>query len=338
MQVTVSVVVPAFNEEACLPELFRRLEAVFDAEPDYSWECWIVENGSTDNSWSLIGAQTRRDERFHGIQLSRNFRMDGGLTAGLDFVSGDACVLMTADLQDPPELIHDFLRRWEEGYENVYGVVSDRKGISRLRAFNSRMFYRLAGLLTGDLLPANASDFRLIDRRVYLAIRQMEERNRFVRGLSAWVGFRSIGVPMSRPPRYAGESKAHSLPVVGLAIRGILAHSTVPLRLITVVGFILSLSALLGVVFFSIVWFTRGVPFAGFGTLVSILFLGFGILTLMLGVLSEYLGLIYDEVKRRPNFLVREIANPIKSVPRPVEVSDSQSPLETMKVIDGSHQ
>lgn len=300
----VSIIVPAFNEEDCIDELAIRLQDVFESEPGYEWEVIVVENGSTDGTLDKLRVIHDRDPRFKVIRLARNFRMDGGLTAGLEFVNGDACVLMTADLQDPPELIPDFLRKWEAGYDNVYGIVMERQGTGPIRTMNSRLFYWFAGKMTDGRIPKNASDFRLLDKRVYLTVRRMQERNRFVRGLVAWVGFNSIGVPMQRPPRFAGESKAHSFKVIELAFKGIFAHSYLPLRLITVFGILLSLISFLVLVFFVIFLFVEGVPFAGFGTIVSLALLGFGLLLFMLGILSEYVGLIYEEVKGRPNFVV----------------------------------
>ena len=201
----VSIVTPAYNESECVDELARRLAAMMDAEPAYDFEVVIVENGSQDDTWEKLIEIRKHDQRFKLLQLARNFRMDGGLTAGLAFVTGDACVLMTADLQDPPELIHEFLRKWEEGYENIYGVVEERRGTGPIRRFNSRAFYWVAGRLTDGRIPRDASDFRLLDRKAYEAVRGMDERNRFVRGLAAWVGFKSVGVPMQRPPRFAGD-------------------------------------------------------------------------------------------------------------------------------------
>ena len=247
-----------------------------------------------------------QDPRFKILRLARNFRMDGGLTAGLDYVTGDACVLMTADLQDPPEMIHEFLRKWEEGYENIYGVVTERQGTGPIRTFNSKAFYWLAGKLTDGTIPRNASDFRLLDRNAYEAVRSMNERNRFVRGLVAWVGFNSIGLPMQRPPRFAGTSNAHSFKVIELAFKGIFAHSYIPLRLITLVGVSLSALSFLGLIMSGILWLTRGVPFGGFGTIVALVLLLFGVLSFMLGIVSEYVGLIYEEVKARPNFIVSQ--------------------------------
>ena len=302
----ISLIIPAYNEEDCVDELFNRLDAVFATEPQYDFEVVIVENGSIDSTWVKLQAIAEKDSRFKILKLSRNFRMDGGLTAGLDFIKGDACVLMTADLQDPPELIPQFLRNWEQGYENIFGVITKREGTGPIRTMNSKLFYWLAGKLTDGRIPRNASDFRLVDRKVYEAVKSMTERNRFVRGLFAWAGFNSIGVPMERPPRFGGVSNAHTLKVLDLAFKGIFAHSYKPLRLITVFGFVLSGLSFISIVPLFFLWLFVGVPFAGFGTLVGLFLLVFGIVSLMLGILSEYVGLIYEEVKARPNYVVSE--------------------------------
>ena len=302
----ISLIIPAYNEEDCVDELFNRLDAVFATEPQYNFEVVIVENGSIDSTWVKLQAIAEKDSRFKILKLSRNFRMDGGLTAGLDFIKGDACVLMTADLQDPPEFIPQFLRYWEQGYENIFGVITKREGTGPIRTMNSKLFYWLAGKLTDGRIPRNASDFRLVDRKVYEAVKSMTERNRFVRGLFAWAGFNSIGVPMERPPRFGGVSNAHTLKVLDLAFKGIFAHSYKPLRLITVFGFVLSGLSFISIVPLFFLWLFVGVPFAGFGTLVGLFLLVFGIVSLMLGILSEYVGLIYEEVKARPNYVVSE--------------------------------
>ncbi len=300
----ISVVIPAYNEEACVDELATRLQSVFALEKNYSFEVIIIENGSIDKTWEKLLEIARKDSRFKILQLSRNFRMDGGLTAGLDFVKGDACVLMTADLQDPPELISDFLRKWEDGWENIYGVLTKRVGTGPIRTMNSKLFYWVAGKLTDGRIPKNASDFRLVDKKVYETVRTMSERNRFVRGLFAWVGFKSIGIPMERPPRFGGVSNAHTFKVIDLAFKGIFANSYKPLRLITLFGLGLSFISFVSIIPLAFLWFFSGVPFAGFGTLVSLFLLVLGFLSLMLGILSEYVGLIYEEVKGRPNFIV----------------------------------
>jgi glycosyltransferase involved in cell wall biosynthesis len=300
----IAVVIPAFNESECVDELASRLAKVFDAEPTYDFEALIVENGSTDDTMDKLLAIRAADPRFKILQLARNFRMDGGLTAGLNVVDADAVVLMTADLQDPPEFIPEMIRRWEEGYENIYGVVTARRGTGPIRTMNSQLFYWLAGRLTHDRITSNASDFRLVDRKVYEAVRSMDERNRFVRGLFSWVGFKSIGLPMERPPRFAGESKAYSLGVIDLAFKGIFAHSYAPLRLITLTGFFLSAFAAVTVFFLAARFVLYGVPFPGFGSLICVMLIGFGVTTLLLGVVGEYLALIYEEVKQRPNFVI----------------------------------
>ena len=304
----ISIVIPAYNEEDYVEELSRRLVTLFKVEEKfYNFEVIIVENGSIDRTWQKLRDIHSRDSRFKVVKLSRNFRIDGGITAGIDFVKGDACVLMTADLQDPPEFISTFLREWEKGWENVFGVVTKRGGTGPIRRLNSRLFYWFAGYMSDGQLPKNASDFRLVDRKVYQAIKNMQERNRFVRGLFAWSGFKSIGIPMERPPRFGGVSNAHTFKVLDLAFKGIFAHSIKPLRLITFTGFALALLSLSILIPLSIIWFTKGVPFAGFGSIVGLFLLLNSMLFLMLGIIGEYLGLIYEEVKQRPNFLVSEL-------------------------------
>ncbi len=304
MKKKIAVITPAYNESECVDELAKRLAIVFDAESAYDFEAIIVENGSTDDTMEKLLAINKADPRFKILQLARNFRMDGGLTAGLNVVDADAVVLMTADLQDPPEFIPEMIRAWEQGYENVYGVVTERRGTGPIRTMNSLLFYWLAGKLTADRITKNASDFRLVDRKVYEAVRSMDERNRFVRGLFSWVGFKSIGLPMVRPPRFAGESKAYSFGVIDLAFKGIFAHSYLPLRLITLTGFFLSFLAAVSVFLLAVRFVFYGVPFPGFGSLICVMLIGFGILTMFLGVVGEYLGLIYEEVKQRPNFVI----------------------------------
>jgi dolichol-phosphate mannosyltransferase len=305
MKKLISVITPAYNEEANLDELARRLTAVFDTEEGYDWEAIVVENGSVDSSYDRLVEINRRDPRFKIVQLARNFRMDGGITAGLECASGDAVVIMASDLQDPPELIHRFLRKWEEGYDVVYQIVTERKGTGPIRTMNSKLFYWVAGKLTDGRIPPNVSDFRLADRRVYESVRGMRERNRFVRGLFAWSGFRTTGIEHPREPRTGGVSGAHTFGVLSLAVKGIFAHSYVPLRLISIFGMVLSVLSVLALIALTASFFIWGVPFAVFGSIVCTVILMFGFLFTMLGILSEYIGLIYEEVKQRPNFIVR---------------------------------
>lgn len=301
---TVSIVIPCYNERDNIDELGRRLGLVFDAEPGYDFQVILVENGSADDTIDKALALHGRDPRFTVLQLARNFRMDGGLTAGLAHATGDAAVIMAGDLQDPPELIPEFLRKWEEGYEIVYQIVTARRGTGPIRRMNSWIFYQVANRLTGGKVPKNVSDFRLVDRRVYSVINTMQERNRFMRGLFAWVGFRSTGIEAERAPREAGVSGAHTFKVIDLALKGVMAHSYVPLKIISVFGLALSGLAAVALVVLAISWIAFGVPFPGFGTIVALILLLFGIVFTMLGILAEYIGLIYEEVKQRPNFVV----------------------------------
>lgn len=306
MRKRIAIVTSAYNEAECIDALAVRLANVFDSLPNYDFEAIVVENGSEDDTFERLEEIRRRDPRFKVIQLARNFRMDGGLTAGLDYVDADAVVLMTADLQDPPEMIPRFIAQWEQGYENVYGIVTVRRGTGPIRRMNSRLFYWVIGKLTGHLIPANASDFRLLDRRVYEVVREMDERNRFVRGLVAWVGFRSVGVEHEREERFAGTSKAHTIGVLQLATKAVFAHSQVPLVMIPLVGMGLFVASFIALIALTIDWVLNGVPFPGFGTIVALMVMLFGILFCLLGIVSIYIGQIYDEVKSRPNFIVRQ--------------------------------
>ncbi|MEI8024643.1 MAG: glycosyltransferase family 2 protein, partial [Actinomycetota bacterium] len=305
----ISIVIPAYNEEDCVNELARQLTKVMDKLKKYQFEVLIVENGSRDKTWSLLQKIAATDKRFKPIRLSRNFGMDGGVTAGLELATGDACVIMTADLQDPPELIIEFAKKWEEGFENIYMIVEKRETSGFFRRINSRMFYFVADRLTGGLIPKGVSDFRLVDRKVYEAVRSMNESNRFVRGLFAWVGFKSFGISRPRPARFGGESKAKLTTVLRLAKHGILSFSDVPLRFITWFGIGCSGIALGTMVIFAILKFIIGTPFAGFATIVTIILFFFGLLSFMIGILAEYVAMIHSEVKNRPNFIIAEVIN-----------------------------
>lgn len=301
-----SVVIPAFNEEECIEELGSRLTKVLDKQDSYDFEVIIIENGSTDRTWDLLCELRAQDHRFKVIRLSRNFGASGAITAGLQWAKGDAVVIMMADLQEPPELISELINKWESGYENIYGQVLRRPDSSLFRRLSSRMFYSIAHRLSGGIITAGASDFRLVDRRVVEAVLQLDERNRFVRGLFSWVGFKSVGVPFERLQRFGGKSKAHFRYVLRLGVHGILAHSLIPIRTITVLGILSSLIAIVILGTLSVRFFTEGVPFDGFGTLVGLNLLGFALISMSIGIIGEYVALSYQESKKRPHFLVRE--------------------------------
>lgn len=306
MKKLITIITSAYNEEGCIDELSRQLQAVFDENKMYDFEVIVIENGSTDGTYEKLIKIHEKDPRFKIVQLSRNFRMDGGITAGLQYAKGDAAVIMTANLQDKPSIITNFIKKWEEGYEHVYGIVKSRPGKGFFRRLSSLVFYILINKMTDNMIPKNASDFRLIDKKVYKVINSMEERNRFTRGMFAWLGFKSVGVEFERAKRFAGESHASFWKVLELAIKGIFSFSYIPIRLISFFGLFISGFSLMYLVYIVFKIIFIGVPFAGYGTIVSLMLLLFGFLFLMLGILGQYIAQIYEEVKARPSFIVRK--------------------------------
>lgn len=303
----ISVVVPLYNEEENIEELYRRLSALISEEKKYRFEIIAVEHGSTDSSFTKLLSLHKKDKRVKILQLSRNFgNADAAIEAGLRFTKGDAAVITMADLQEPPELISRFLRKWEGGYEIVYGVIKKRTGVPLTRRLASVYFYKILNILTGNLFPENVSDFRLIDKKVYETINTMPESNKFLRGMITWTGFSQVGIPFERSKRFAGESKANFSTVLKVAANGIFSFSYAPLKLVTIAGLILSAISFLVIVYQIILFilFGRGQP--GISTVIVLIGFLFGMLFLILGVIGEYLARIYDEVKKRPNFIVRE--------------------------------
>lgn len=307
MKKVVSIVTSAYNEQGCVEELARQLGGVFETNPAYDFEVIVVENGSTDKTFEKLLEIRAKDPRFKIVRLSRNFRMDGGVTAGLNYARGDAAVLMTANLQDSPEIINKFIEKWEQGYEHVYGIVKARPGKGFFRKLNSQLFYLVINYLTDNMIPKNVSDFRLMDRRMYATINQMQERNRFMRGLFAWVGFNSVGVEFERAKRFAGVSHAPFWKVLELAVKGILAFSYIPIQAISGFGLLLFFVSFLSFAYTVVKVLIFGVPFAGYGTIVSLILMLFGCVFLILGILAQYIAQIYEEVKSRPNFIVKEL-------------------------------
>jgi len=301
-----SFVIPAYNEEGCVDLLHAALDKLSQQLADrYECEFILVENGSHDATFEKLKLLHEKDARIKIVKLSRNFMTDGGITAGLAYAKGEAAIIMCADLEDPPEVVPEFLAKWEQGYQNVYGVIQRRQG-NALRRFNSRMFYMVINKMTGGVIPRAVSDFRLIDRKVIDAVNRLEERTRMWRGLVAWTGFRSVGVKFNRGNRPAGESKASTALVLKLAMRGIFAFSVIPLRIATIFGAVLSGVSFAAMLYQVIKVMMFGVPFDGFGTLVCAIFMLFGFIFIILGIMSEYIGMIFEETKGRPNFLVEE--------------------------------
>jgi dolichol-phosphate mannosyltransferase len=302
---TITIVTPAYNEADCVDELAARLTAMFDSLRNrYSFDVIVVENGSRDSTYAKLLRIRQRDRRFRVLQMARNFKFEGAVTAGLSLVSADAVVIMSADLQDPPEVIPEFIAEWEKGYDIVYGVVRRRSDESRFRQFATRCFYWLINRLSDTSVPENVSDFRLADRRAYEAFNGLRERNRMLRAMWPWVGFRSIGILHDRPPRHGGRSSYALWGFFIFGLRGILTSSYAPLKVIPVAGVTVAVASFAMLVGFIVRWFWKGVPFDGFGTIVTIMLALFGIMFLFMGVISEYIGMIFEEVRARPSFVI----------------------------------
>jgi dolichol-phosphate mannosyltransferase len=305
---TLSVVVPLYNEGANVEELLRRIRGVIAQLPDppAAWELICVDDGSRDATLALLLAAAQDDPHLRVIALSRNFGHQIAATAGLDAAHGDAVVLMDGDLQDPPELIAEFLAKFREGYDVVYATRRHRAGESPFKLLTARAFYRTIRRLTNVSIPVDTGDFRLMSRRVIVALRDARERHRFIRGLVSWVGYRQTGIEYDRAERFSGESKYPVSKMFRFAIDGITAFSEIPLRLATWFGFVVSAVAfVVGIVEIGIRIFT-GYNLPGYtSTIFAILFLG-GVQLITIGILGEYVGRIYDEIKGRPLYLVAD--------------------------------
>ena len=303
----ISIAVPAYNEEKNLLELVERLQNVFgQLSEKYRFEVVICENGSSDNSFETLRALNSQDERIKTIRLVRNFNMEGGMMAALAHVKGDACVIMSADLQDPREMIPTLIEKWEQGYENVYTVITKRHGEGIARRTAAQVFYWAMYKVSDHPVPRNASDFRLVSKAAYEAFNRMPERVRLIRAVWGWLGFRSIGIAYERPARRAGVSSFKPFVTAPYAVRAILGSSYTPLRLIPLVGILISLLSFMAIGVMGFVWIGFGVPFPGFGSLVTLNLMMFGLVFLFMGILSEYVGVIHEEIRQRPTFLVAE--------------------------------
>ncbi|MBB5208855.1 glycosyltransferase family 2 protein [Chiayiivirga flava] len=300
---SLTVVVPAYNEAAVLEEFHARLAGVLDAL-DVDGRVLYIDDGSRDATWALIEHLAARDARVTGLKLARNFGKELALTAGLDHVDADAALIIDADLQDPPELIPDFVARWREGFDVVYGQRLQRDGETWLKKATAAGFYRVMQRLSSTQIPADTGDFRLMSRRALDALHGLRERHRFMKGLFAWVGFRQVALAYRRDARAAGTSKFNYWKLWNFAIEGITSFSTAPLRIATYVGLLTAFGAFVfaaWIVAKTLLW---GEPVAGYPTIMTaILFLG-GAQLMALGVIGEYLGRLYMESKARPLYLI----------------------------------
>jgi dolichol-phosphate mannosyltransferase len=301
-----TLVVPVFNEEEVLGAFYERTSRALGSIESMSYELIFIDDGSRDTSYEQLAAFAAKDPHVQVIKFSRNFGHQIAISAGIDHARGDCVAVIDADLQDPPEVLADMVSQWKQGFDVVYGVRSDRAGETRLKLWTASMFYKMLGRLTNIHIPANVGDFRLMSRRVIDQVKTLREKDRFVRGLVSWVGFRQTGVTYQRDARYAGETKYPFRKMLKFSFDGITSFSTLPLKLATWMGTITALIAviyLLGVVVQKLLGYTV----QGWATImVAMLFMG-SVQLICLGILGEYVGRIFNEVKPRPMYVVEEI-------------------------------
>jgi polyisoprenyl-phosphate glycosyltransferase len=310
-----SIVMPAMNEEANLARAYDEVTAVMAGE-QYDYEVIVVDNASTDRTGEVAAGLTQRDSRWRYVRFSRNFSVEISIAAGLRFARGDAAMILFSDLQDPPQLIPEFLRRWEEGHDVVYGQVRKRQGDPLWKAWGARLFYRIINVLADVEITPNATDFRLLSRRAIDALNQFDERNRYLRGFAHWIGFKRCAVVYDRLQRTAGKSKAPSLYLLNLAANAITCFSIKPLQLFSLAG----AAALVGTICLALTtigsWlFSYTVP--GLTTVYLLLLANLAVMLLGFGTIGEYVGRIYIEAKKRPLFLIDRTAN-LDTQPRTV--------------------
>lgn len=299
-----TIIVPVYNEEAVIQETYRRLTRVMESinEP---YELLFVNDGSRDQTGAIISAFASADERIRLLDFSRNFGHQIAITAGMDHARGDAIVIIDGDLQDPPELIPQMIKKWREGYEVVYAQRTERKGETLFKKWTASLFYRLLGSMSEVKIPVDTGDFRLIDRKVCDALTNIREKNRFVRGLVSWVGFRQTAIEYVREERYAGETKYPLRKMLRFSMDGITAFSYKPLRMATYLGFMVSSASFVYLVISLGQKFFTTSTSAGMSALIACLMLLNGVMLIFFGILGEYIGRIYDESKNRPLYILR---------------------------------
>ncbi len=305
MPITYSIIAPIFNEFDNIPELYRRVSEVMDSTHE-PWELVLVDDGSSDGSTERIRQLAASDAKVRPVIFARNFGHQIAVTAGLDYARGRAMVIIDADLQDPPEVILDLAKKWKEGYEVVYAVRAEREGESWFKLLTASLFYRLIYRITDVKIPLDTGDFRLLDRKIVDVMNSMREKHRFLRGMSSWIGFKQIGVEYKRAARLSGVAKYPFKKMIKFAQDGITGFSYFPLQIATYIGFV---AAVLGVVAIPVVIIERLAGSQAFygqaSTLIAVLFFG-GVQLISLGILGEYIGRIYDEVKGRPLYIVSD--------------------------------
>lgn len=305
----ISILIPAYNEQEVLDKLYARLTKLAHNNKFYEFEFLFVNDGSRDKTLEMIKEYAKKDRRISYVNLSRNFGKEVAMCAGFDHVTGDATVIIDADLQDPPELIPDMIKYWEKGYDDVYAKRLSREGETWFKKFSSNLFYKILQKTTQIPLQIDTGDFRLLDRRCIEALKQIRESQRYTKGMFSWIGFNKKEITYNRDPRAAGISKWNYLKLVNLAIDGIVSFTTAPLRISSVMGFLTSIIAFFFIIIVIIKTWIFNDPVAGYPSLMAVvLFLG-GIQLLSLGVIGEYIARIFNETKGRPLYLIEEYHN-----------------------------
>ena len=305
MSIRYSVVVPVFNEELVVAESYKRLTAVMEKNGE-SYELIFVNDGSRDKTEAMVTEICEHDKRVKLISFSRNFGHQTAITAGMDHACGQAVVVIDADLQDPPEVILEMIAKWKEGYDVVYGQRISRKGESFFKKFTAKVFYRLLRSLTNVDIPVDTGDFRLIDRKVCDVLSGLTEKNRYVRGLVSWSGFRQTAVRFHREERFAGETKYPFKKMLKFAIDGITTFSYKPLKLATYLGFFISFMSFLYLLVVLYLKLFTDQAVSGWASTLSVSLIFNGVVLIMLGIIGEYIGRIYDETKNRPLYIIQE--------------------------------
>jgi glycosyltransferase involved in cell wall biosynthesis len=301
--------IPAYNEEDVLEQLYEKLTFVIEAIPNYDFELLFVNDGSKDRTLEIIKEMRETDHRISYVDLSRNFGKEIGMMAGFDYAKGDAVIIIDADLQDPPELIPEMIKYWEQGYDDVFAKRRSRAGETWMKKWTAKTFYRVLQKITKIPVQENTGDFRLLDRRCIEALRTLRETQRYTKGMFSWIGYNKKEILFDRNPRAAGETKWNYKKLMDLAIEGITSFTTAPLRLSTYFGFTISLCAFIYMMFIIAKTLVIGEMVQGYPSLMTVmLFLG-GIQLISLGIIGEYLGKIFTETKHRPLYFVDEYNN-----------------------------
>lgn len=302
----ITILVPAYNEEKVLDKLYSRLVDVMASIINYEFEVLFVNDGSKDFTLDIIKKIRSKDSRISYVNLSRNFGKEVAMIAGLDYAKGDAVVIIDADLQDPPELIPEMIKYWEEGYDDVYAKRKSRKGESWLKKWSSRTFYKLLQGMTRINIQRDTGDFRLLDRRCVQALKELRETQRYTKGMFSWIGYRKKEILFDRDPRAAGETKWNYFKLIDLAIEGITSFTTTPLRISSFFGILISFFAFVYMIIIISKTLVYGEKIQGYPSLmVVILFLG-GIQLISMGIIGEYMGRIFNETKKRPLYFIDE--------------------------------